>query len=180
MLKRLLGGVRGLMPVFWVAVAVTLAGTVTGSVIDRVHRVNAEQQAAKAVKAEAQGDKQVLKISQWGVQAVLPLAAEMSLLSFDSESPDAVGLTSADLAKLGVNCLANHNALGSILRYPAGSYGTTIKVTVGSNMVATVGGYDFVYQFPSNSCTDTNAGMSIVNREMPVVLDSLGTLAPVQ
>ncbi|HEY6736430.1 MAG TPA: hypothetical protein VI322_01810 [Candidatus Saccharimonadia bacterium] len=177
MITKVLGGVRGLVPVFGVAVAVALLGTVTGYVWDHVHKVVAEEQVSHGTPAtDLHNGSQLLAINGWGVQAALPLAAELPLVSYAMQSADVVGLSAADLAKLGAACQAGNNALGTITRYPAGTYVPSGKVTLGANVVATVGQYDFVYQFPQNDCADQNAGMTIINRETPIILEALGSM----
>lgn len=172
--------VQELRPIFWVAIGVVAVGTVTGSIFDRIHRVAAEESGAPAVAAVADGNGgQVVTLPAWGVRFTLPIADEMPLLSYAVTSPDAVGFTSEDLAKLGPACSAARSALGSLLRYPGGSFGSAVKATPGANLVATMGNYDYVYQFPVNACADTEAGTTTVNREESVVLEAMSTLGPV-
>lgn len=170
---------RELRPVFFVAVGVTLVGTITGSVLDHQHQVAAEEQVNKETVAVAEaGGKQTLAIKEWNVQVAAPLAAEMSLLRYAGDSTESLGLSSAELVKYGENCSASRNALGTLLRYPAGTYVAASKPGWGSNMVATVGAYDYVYQFPQNSCADNDAARAIVNREESVMLEAFGALEP--
>lgn len=180
MTTKVLTGVRDLVPVFGIAVAVAVVGTVTGYVWDHVHKVVAEEQVSHGTSAQDLGDgHQLLTVGDWGVQATLPLAAELPLVSVAVQSADVVGLTSADLAKLGPQCRAGNNALGTITRYPAGKYVPSEKVMLGANVVATVGSYDFVYQFPQNACADQPAGMEIINRETSIVLEALGSMTAI-
>lgn len=176
--SKSLAGVRNIGPLLFVAVAVVLAGTVTGAYFDHVHKVAADEVSIAAVQAVASGNVQTLTIGQWGVQVAVPFAAEMPLLSYANESAQSVGLSSADLEKLGPQCGASKNALGALTRNAAGSYGSTVKADAGSNLVATIGEYEYVYKFPQGSCSDTEAGRIIINREESVLLEALSTLAP--
>lgn len=179
MIDRVLGGVRGLVPVFGIAVAVALLGTATGFAWDRVHRVVAEEQVSHGTPAVVKSaDIQQLSIGDWGVSVDLPLAAEMPLLSYAVQSADVIGLSSADLEKFGPDCRAGRNALGTVSRYQVGSYGKSVPASAGSNVVASIGAFDYVYQFPQTACADQPGAMTVINREMTVVLEALGNLAP--
>ena len=177
MIERVLGGVRGLLPVLGIAVGVAVLGTATGFAWDHVHKVAADEIIDRGTPAEVGPDgTQVLKLPAWGVAATLPLVSELPLVSFAPEAGDTVGLSSADLMKLGVECQPARNALGSITRYPTGAYGTTVKARVGANVVSTVDAFDYVYQFPQTACADKDAGVTTVNRETAIVLEALGSL----
>jgi hypothetical protein len=179
-LKKSVEVARDLSPVFIVAVAVVLASTVAGSVLDHVHKANADSANANVVSAVASaGQTQTMTIGAWGVQFTAPLASAMPLLSYASGSSQAVGLSSADLEKLGPQCGANRNALGLLTRNPAGSFGNSVAAQAGKNLVATIGAYDYVYKFPQSSCSDSAEGMAMVNREESILFEALGSLAPV-
>jgi hypothetical protein len=165
-------------PVFLVAVAVVIVGTVVGSVLDHVHQVTADEQNVPEVMALAGPDStQTVTLANWKVHFSSPLASEMPLIHVAQVSPDSVGLSSADLAKLGGQCSARSNGLGALLRYKVGSFGASVPATPGSNLVSTVGDYEYVYQFPQNSCSDSAQGMAIINREEAVLLEALSSLA---
>ena len=170
---------RDLRPVLLVAIGVTVAGTVVGAVSDHVHKVSADEVSAQEVKAVVSGTNQTLSLGQWGLQFVTPYdAAQMPVLSYANESSSSVGLSSADLEKLGTECGAAQNALGDIVRQDAGTYGKTLAQP-GSNVVATLGQYEFVYNFPKGACGESTQGSAIVNREESILLEALGSLGPV-
>jgi hypothetical protein len=177
--SRCVSVLRELRPIFYVAVGVTIVGTVTGSVLDHQHQVAAEALVNKEVVAvPSNGGQQTLAFKEWGVQVSLPLAVEMPLLRYAGGSNQSIGLSSANLVKFGSQCSASNNALGTLLRYPAGTYSTSVKPSWGANSVGTVGAYDYVYLFPQNSCVDNEAARVIVNTEESVLLDAFGNLSP--
>jgi hypothetical protein len=162
-----------------IAVTVAFASTLAGSVLDRVHQVDAEALvASEAQAAVADGGTQRLEIKDWGVQLTLPLAAELPVVRYASQSKSSVGLSSADLAQMGPECRASRNALGSLVRLPGGTFGQTKRGSTIEYFVATVGGYDYAYQLPQGSCTDLAGAQPVVNREVAVIREALGTLAP--
>lgn len=177
--SKAVGVVTELKSVFFVAIGVTLASTIAGSVVDHQHQVIAEERVLHEIVAVPGAGSQTLTIPDWGVQVTVPLAPEMSLLRYAGDSQESRGLSSAELVKYGQACAADRNALGTLMRYPVGTYATGVKPGWGSNMVATVGDYDYVYQFPQNSCSDNDAARAIVNREESVLLEAFSSLTPV-
>src|SRR5476649_2166739 len=104
--------VRELGSIFLVAVGVALISTLAGSVVDHVHQVDAEElTGAETTALPAPGGNQVLDLKDWGLKLTTPLAAAMPALSYTTRAGDTVGLSSADLAKLGPDCIASRNAL---------------------------------------------------------------------
>jgi hypothetical protein len=180
--EQTLGWARGMMPVLGIAVAVVVMGTLTGYAWDRVHQATADESISKGVQAKAgPNGTQILQISEWGVTATFPLASEFPLLSYAVQpGGNTVGLSSVDLAKVGPACRPGGNALGTLVRYPTGSYGTSVQAMAGSNVISTVGSYDYIYAFPQNTCADHTEAMTIINRETPVVLEGLGSLVASQ
>jgi|SRR6185369_12033473 len=177
--QGLLARTRELWPIFLVAVGVALASTLAGSVLDRVHRIDAEElTAAVATAVQGPDNTQVIDFKDWGVRLTAPLGADLSSVQYTTRSGDAVGVSSTTLAPLGANCLASRNALGVFRRAPLGSYasskhGGSIEYFAGS-----VGQYEYTYQLPQNACTDTEAGHTVVNRETSALIQSLDSLAP--
>jgi hypothetical protein len=177
--ESMLSWLRSMVPVLAIAVSVAVGGTLTGFAWDKVHRATADDPAVTGTPAVAgpAPNTQTLKLSNWGVVATLPLAPELPLLSYAMlPGGNAVGLSSADLMKLGADCQPGGNALGTLVRHPAGAYGTSVKAMTGANVIATVGSYDYVYQFPQNACANQPAAMTTINREAPIVLEGLGSL----
>jgi hypothetical protein len=167
-----------LSPVLLVAVIVTLVGTITGSVLDHRHQIAADAQGTGTTWAVAGADQtQLLSFKDWGIQVSLPLVSELSLTGYSGQSASSRGLSSSELTKLGPQCDANNNALGTLMRYPAGTYAQAEKHALGENVLTTLGGYDYVYRFAQNSCVDSEIARVIVNRQESMLLDDLGSLS---
>lgn len=155
--------VRSLIPVLFVALGVALAFTVVAAVFQRFHQVSAEDVHVPTVDAVvAANGTQVLSIGNWNVQLVLPLGKDMPLVNYAGMGADSVGLSSAPLASLDPKCSAQANALGSILRLPAGSFAHYPSSSQTKVFLANVGDSDFVYQMPFSTCTGGEVASGLV------------------
>lgn len=171
--------VREFSSVLMVAVGVTLVGTLIGAVADHVHQVDAEAMPVAETKAVPGVGSQVLAIHEWGVQLVLPLAEELPLVSYVSQSSESVGLSSADLSALGADCRASRNGLGTLLRLPQGSYAAYASRDASAHFVGALGQYDYAYQTPHNACANKPGAPELLNREMTVLSETWKSLAPI-
>jgi hypothetical protein len=162
-----------------IAVTVAFASTLAGSVLDHVHQVDAEGLVAGEAQAAASDNgMQRLAIKEWGVQLTMPLADALPVVSYAEQSKSSVGLSAEDVSQLGPECRASRGALGTLVRLPGGTFGQTKRGATIEYFVATVGGYDYAYQLPQGSCTDLTGAQPLVNREVAVIREALGTLAP--
>lgn len=171
--------VINLAPIFLVAVAVALGTTLASSAFTQVRQVDAEDiNVAEAAASPAAAGTQMLTIQPWDVEITLPLVAgQSSLISYANQAGASVGLTSAELEKLGSGCTASHSALGSIIRYSHGHYSAGTGAI--NYFIGTVGDYDYSYRLPSGLCSNDPAAGSIINRETSVLNANLNSLAPV-
>lgn len=178
LLYKVLRPVRELGPVFLVAVAVVAVGTVSAAVFNYAQKAGAEEQPTREVAAvpASDGRQQVLMVKEWGVTLTVPLAAEMPLMSYASQSAVSVGLSTADLKAYGKECSAARGGLGSLVRIPAGTFGEYSKGDVSKQFVKTLGGYDYLYLAPEKVCVDSYAVSMIMNREKSVLYEALSTL----
>ncbi len=175
---RQIARIRTLVPVLVIAVAVTLFGTLAGSVFDHVHKVDAEELTAGETSATPGPDgSQAVIMADWGVQFTAPLAAELPTLKYTTRNGDAIGFSSADLEQHGAACIAGRNGLGALLRFPAGGFAKSVNADFPKIFVATINGYDYAYQKPQNACSDTTAGAEITNREVSIFIAALDSLA---
>ncbi|HEX3081979.1 MAG TPA: hypothetical protein VHQ86_01885, partial [Candidatus Saccharimonadia bacterium] len=111
--------------VFVVAVSVTLVFTVAASVFEQFHQVAAEELRGKEETAvPGAGQTQVLTLKEWGVTLSVPMGPGLPAVKYVSEGPDSYGLSSADVEKAGSACSAAQNAIGTIVRVPAGTWGS--------------------------------------------------------
>jgi hypothetical protein len=165
-----------LWQVLLVAVGVALAYTFAGAYVDHIHQVSAEELAPPAVAAVPAGDQQVLHVKDWGVRVTLPLAVELPLISYARLSTDSIGLSSADLTNVSPLCRANHGALGSVTRYPAGTFAEDVVNKPAGLYVRSIGGYDYAYQRAVGECLSVPAAQAVVNREEFGLLQSLESL----
>jgi hypothetical protein len=169
---------RELWPVFVIAVAVTILGTLSGSLFDKIHKVDAEEISTTTVGAKDAGDgTQVIDISAWGVRMSAPIAAELPTLRYTTGSGDSVGLSSADLEKLSPACSAGRSGLGTLVRLSAGSFQKSAHGDPTLHFIGTINGHDYAYQSPINACADTPSASDIINRETSIIFSSLETLA---
>jgi|GEM_PF-2001604 len=172
--------IRTLVPVFLIAVAVTLFGTLAGSVFDHVHKVDAEElTAGETAAVVGPAGTQVIIVADWGVQLTAPLAAELPTLKYTTRSGNAVGFSSADLEQHGSACIAGRGGLGTLLRFSAGEFAKTLNADLGKIFVSTVNGYDYAYQKPQNACSDTPAGAEITNREVSALFAAFDSLSAI-
>jgi hypothetical protein len=180
MVRRAAAGARELWPVLGVALMVALASTFAGAWFDHFHQVNADNSSVKLTTAvPGPGGSQTMAIGDWGVQLVLPLAAEMPAVSFSGPAADSIGLSSDDVSKLGTACRADNNALGALLRLPAGTYEASAHDGAVDYFIATIGGYEYIYRLAATACLDQPGAGSLVNRETSVLREAVSTLAPI-
>lgn len=159
------GAVRDLVPVLIVAIGVALAFTVAAAAYTRFHQVAAEDVAMPVVSAAQAGNgTQVLTLKDWNVELRLPLGADMPLVTSAGMNTDSVGLSSGPLAGLDRKCSAQANALGSILRLPAGSFAHYPSGGQTKVFLANVAGSDYVYQLPSGTCAAGEVAASMVTQ----------------
>jgi len=172
--------VHELGPIFAVAVGVALVTTLVGSMLASFHQVAAEDLAVRSGAATAGPDAstQTLVLGDWNAQLNLPLTNEMPLVAYAEHSASSLGLSSADAAKLGPDCLASRNALGSVLRSPLGTYARSAHHGPIEYFIAAIGSYEYTYQMPQTACADTPLGQALVNRETSFIISSLDSLAP--
>jgi hypothetical protein len=177
--KSARAGVHELLPIFFVAVAVALASTLVGSVLDHVHQVNAEELNTHTTTATDNTDgTQTLAVKDWDVQVALPLARELPLVNYAVHTGSSIGLSSADVQRLGLVCQASRNALGVLLRTPLGATIQTPQGGPATYFIATIGGYEYRYQMPQNACADQPGAQVLINRETSAILSALDALAP--
>jgi hypothetical protein len=180
-LKTAAGQLRDLWLVFMVAIAVVVASTLVGSVVSHLHQADAESVSSSSVAAvPASGGNQILGIKGWGVQLTFPLNSALPLLSYATTASNSVGLSASDLMKLGADCQPSQNALGTLIRMPAGTFAKTPRSSTMQLFVSTVGSYDYVYQMAQGDCSDTPAGSALVNQETAMLRPELGTLSQLQ
>ena len=171
---------RTLVPVFLIAVAVTLFGTVAGSVFDNVHKVDAEELTAGETSATAGPDgTQVVALADWGVQLTAPLATELPTLKYTTRTGNAVGFSAVDLEQHGSACIAGRGGLGVLLRFPAGDFAKTLNSDLSKIFISTINNYDYAYQKPQNACSDTAAGAEITNRETSILYSAFDSLSAI-
>jgi hypothetical protein len=163
-----------------VAVGVALVSTLAGSVFDRVHQVDAEALVRDTVAARPAGDQQTLVVPEWGVQATIPLAAEMPLLSYSAHGQSSIGLSSAGLVSYGPLCSAARNALGVLVRYPLGGFDQRSEGAVMQYFLAQVGQFEYAYQLPQTSCLQADPHRPLINQQTSVLREALGTLSAIQ
>lgn len=178
-LLKLTQNVRELAIASGVAIAVALASTLAGSVFDHIHQVDAEALTAQEKTAQPGPDStQLLSVDDWGVNLKLPLVSELPLVSYTDHGGTSIGLSSADLAKLGAECKANRNALGSILRLNAGSYmEAATRGNWRARFINTIGQYDYVYVYPQTACTEKPEAVPVVNREVSIFTEAMDSLS---
>jgi hypothetical protein len=166
--------------VFLVAVAVVVASTLAGAWLDHLHQVNAEDMTTKTSSAvPGPNGYQTLTISEWGVQLELPLADELPTVSYGSQGGSSIGLSSADVEKLGPACAAGRNALGAVVRMPRGSFAAPFAEGTLNYFIATIGEYDYAYQISPTACIDQPGENGTVNRETSIIREAVGSLRPV-
>jgi hypothetical protein len=176
---RVLSEVRELWPVLVVALAVVAASTLGSSLLDHARPADAEGQAAsETTAAPTAAGTQILAIVGWGVQATLPLAAELPTVSYAPHASASIGLSAADVAKYGPACQAGRNALGAILRLPQGTFASYPHTATIQYFITTIGSYDYIYQLPQNACANNPAAQPVINREISIIHDALASLAP--
>jgi hypothetical protein len=162
-LTRLWVKSRELLPVFGVSLGVALAFTAAAAAVSQYHQVAAEDQPVAEVKAVAgPGNSQTLAIQQWGVQLTLPLGQGISTVVSASRGHDSAGLSTSELEQQGVACRAQDNALGTLLRLPAGEWANYPQSGQTETFLATVGNYDYVYKMPRQPCQGTEAVAGIL------------------
>ena len=173
--------IRELTFVFAVAVSVALLSTLAGSILDNVHKVDAEQLTGAEVSASvtSSGNQQIM-LSQWGVQLSVPLAAEMPTIRYTTRSGDSVGLSSVDLEKMGSACTASHGGLGNLVRFPAGGFAASVHGDPSEHFIGTIADHDYSYQTPVNACSNTAAASKIINVEESVLFGALDSLTSVR
>jgi hypothetical protein len=144
-----------------VSVGVALVFTFVASVFDQFHQVAAEDLGSNEVAALAGADNtQVLRLDQWGVSLTLPLGSDMAVVKYAAEGPDSVGLSSAAVEKIASVCTASHNAVGVIVRAPAGAQlNTKQALAQGETSLGSIGGYTYMYERPDSSCEATRASV---------------------
>ncbi len=175
-----LAPIRELWPIFLVAIGVALLSTLAGSVFDHVHQVDAEEfTAAETTATPSVRGTQVLAFADWGVQLTTPLAPELPTLKYTTRPGNTVGISSADLAALSATCHASQNALGVLMRAPLGTFTSSKHGGSIQYFIGTIGPYEYTYTLPQTSCSDTEAGHTIVNRETSAIIASLDSLAAV-
>ena len=176
---RHFAGIRELGPSFLVAVSVAIFSTLAGSVLDHVHKVDAEELSGVVINAKPiEGAQQRLDFTSWGVTLNLPLAAELPTVRYTTGSGDSIGLSSQDLEKLGPACIASHAGLGNIVRLPAGTFTSAVHSDPSMHFVSTINGHDYVYKTPLSACAATSAASAIINREESAVLNAMDSLSP--
>lgn len=162
------GVVRDLGPVLLTALGVTLVFTLAAAVVQQFHQVSAEDLNVHEVAAVAgPNNMQMLDIKPWGVKLTLPLGSDMPLVRYASQGPDSVGLTTAGLNQYGVACSAGHNGVGALVRKAAGSGD--------GHVMATIGGFDYVYQQPQSSCMNVREAAYSAAQEA-IAIQGVGTL----
>jgi hypothetical protein len=171
--------VRELGSIFLVAVGVALASTLAGSVVDHVHQVDAEELTGAEATATAAGTSQVLTLKDWGLTLTLPFGTELPAVTYTTRPGDTVGISSADLAPLGPDCIASRNGLGVLLRSPIGSYANARHGSTISYYITAIGNSEYSYEMPQSDCSDIAQVNPIINRETSIVIGSLPSLAPV-
>jgi hypothetical protein len=175
------GFVKELAPVLVVALVVVAISTLGESAFTKFRQAGAEEHASPETASIAgPAGFQTLTIKDWGVQLKLPLAAEMPLVLYATESPSNIGFSSSDLEKYGAKCLAGKNALGALTRIPAGQFANYAKGAMNATFVGTVGQYDYAYDASPGGCADTETTSEIVNREVSVLSEALSGLAAIQ
>ena len=171
---------RELGSIFMVAVGVALASTLAGSVLDHVHQIDAEAlTGAEATATPTGAGYQELALKDWGMQLTMPLGPDMPAMTYTTRPGNTVGVSTADLAPLGPDCIASRNGLGVLLRSPVGTYANGKHGSTIQYYIAQIGSYEYTYEMPQNDCTDSGSGTQIVNRETSILIGSLPTLAPV-
>jgi hypothetical protein len=162
-----------------VVVGVALIFTVSASVFEQFHQVAAEDLNIHEVPAATTqaGSQQVINLQSWGVELTLPLGHGLPLMSYAVQGPDSVGLSSADVEKYGPDCAAGRNAVGALLRVQPDGVGRYLTASQRGMVMGQVGGYDYVYQLPSNSCMNLPPAANLAAQES-LLIEGVGTLGP--
>ncbi|HUD10909.1 MAG TPA: hypothetical protein VMS08_00740 [Candidatus Saccharimonadia bacterium] len=177
-LKSAAGQLRDLWLVFLVAIAVVVVSTIAGSAVNRFRAADADVVASSVVSAKPSvAGSQVLAVKNWGIQVTLPLNQYLPLVNYASTGTGTIGLSAADLMKLGTACQASQNGLGTLIRLPGGTFGKSQSGSSLQMYVATLGGYDYVYQMPQGDCSDSDAAAALVNQETAVLRPGLNTVS---
>lgn len=149
--------VKDLGAVTLVSVGVAVVFTVAASVFDQFHQVAAEDVGGNEVAAVVGSDHtQVLKVDQWGITLTLPLGSDMSTIKYATQGPDSIGLTSEGVEKIDSVCTAEANAVGVVVREPAGAHSSNSPVQ-GQASLGTIGNYEYTYERPDSACEATQA-----------------------
>ncbi len=177
--RRPVTALRELVFVLAVAVGVAFMYTAAASVVSQFHQVAAEDLNVHQVPAvKGSNNTQILTFPQWGVMLTMPYGQGMGLMNYATQGPDSVGLSSADLASYKSACGANTNALGAVVRVPAGSLASYPEQTRRGFDLGTFGNYEYVFQMPQNPCMGVVPAANIAAQE-GMVVEGDGVLGPV-
>lgn len=159
-----------LWPVALVAIGVVAVGAFLSPAVGHTPSVQAEELRAKEISSIPGQGTQELSILAWGGHLTLPLGQEVSLLRTVAVSPDEVRLGSAALSAFKADCAAAYGPLGTLKRAPIGTYRAQ---SAAQYYIAAHGVYEYTYERPRTSCTNTEAGHAIVNREAAAIIHGL-------
>jgi hypothetical protein len=154
-----------------VSVAVAVAFTVVASVFDDYRQVAAENLRGSEVGAVPAGNAQVLKFDDWGVSLTVPYGVGMPQVRFAAQGPDSYGLSSSEVEKAGQACMASNNAVGVVVRVPAGTPLASDQGRVPQSL-GEVGQYNYVYETPVSACAATGAAAQAKNESMVIEGDA--------
>jgi hypothetical protein len=172
------GAAKEYIPILLVALGVALVTTLVAAFINSVHQVGADEMVAQEHVATPGPDgMQTLGVVDWGVRLTVPLAPEMPAMKYAKQSDSSIGLSTEDLEKFGPACRASRNALGALMRVPAGTLGSYSDKSANVQFVQTIGQYDYGYVVPGGDCTGAGTAQ-IVNRERSILIEALVSLAP--